>query len=121
MKPLFDEVLGITNDIPQPDHLKCMEQNLHITNQFPLVPFHFVKWRVFKNGDAIEGRSAKFTLLGYGMITSEKNNCFIKNNQEILLDFADFALQEQPEDNLVVAISRACCNGHSTIQIPVIA
>ena len=26
-------------------------------------------------------------------------NCSIKNNQEILLDLADFALQEQPEDN----------------------
>ena len=32
---------------------------------------------------------------------------FIKNNPEILLDIADFALQEQPEDNLMVAISRA--------------
>ena len=30
----------------------------------------------------------------------------MKNNQEILLDLADFALQEQPEDNLMVAISR---------------
>ena len=37
----------------------------------------------------------------------EWNNRFIKNNQEILLDLADFALQEQPEDNLMVAISRA--------------
>ena len=30
----------------------------------------------------------------------------MKDNQEILLDLADFALQEQPEDNLVVVISR---------------
>ena len=30
-----------------------------------------------------------------------------KNDQEILLDPADFALREQPEDNLMVAISRA--------------
>ena len=37
----------------------------------------------------------------------EWNNCFIKNNQEILLDFADFALQEQLEDNLMVSVSRA--------------
>ena len=29
----------------------------------------------------------------------EWNNCFIKNNQEILLDLADFTLQEQPEDS----------------------
>ena len=32
----------------------------------------------------------------------------MKNNQEILLDLADFALQEQREDNLMVAFSRAC-------------
>ena len=25
----------------------------------------------------------------------EWNNCFVKNNQETLLDFADFALQEE--------------------------
>ena len=61
---------------------------------------------------ANEGPSVKFTRLGCGMITSERNNCFIKSNLEILLDLADFALQEQPEDNLVVAISRAWCNGH---------
>ena len=34
----------------------------------------------------------------------ELNNCFIKNNQQILLYFADFALQEQLEGNLMVAI-----------------
>ena len=33
-----------------------------------------------------------------------------KNNQEILLDLADFALQEQPEDNLMVAVSWAWYN-----------
>ena len=42
-------------------------------------------------------------------------NCFINNNQEILLDFTDFALQEQPEDNLMVAISRAWYNGSYTM------
>ena len=42
---------------------------------------------------------------------SEWNNCFIKNKQEILLDLADFALQEQPEDNSVVVISWAWFNG----------
>ena len=41
----------------------------------------------------------------------EWNNCFIKNNQQILLDLADLALQEQPEDNLMVAISRPWYNG----------
>ena len=29
------------------------------------------------------------------------NNCFIKDNQEILLALADFALQEQTEDNFM--------------------
>ena len=36
------------------------------------------------------------------MVDSNKrewNNCFIENNQEILLDLAVFALQEQPKDN----------------------
>ena len=35
----------------------------------------------------------------------EWNNYFIKNNREMLLDLTDFALSEQPEDNLMVAIS----------------
>ena len=35
----------------------------------------------------------------------EWNNCFIKSNQEMLLDHADFALQEQAEDNLIVTFS----------------
>ena len=42
--------------------------------------------------------------VGYNHLISnkpEQNNCFIKNNQEIMLDLADFALQEQPEDNLI--------------------
>ena len=45
----------------------------------------------------------------------EWNNYFIKNNQEILLDLADFNLQEQPEDNLMVTISRAWYNGPYTM------
>ena len=45
----------------------------------------------------------------------EWNNCFIENNQEILLDLADFTLQEQLEDNLMVAISQALYNGSYTI------
>ena len=40
----------------------------------------------------------------------EWNNCFIKKKQETLLDFADFPLQEQPEDNLMVAIFRTWYN-----------
>ena len=38
-----------------------------------------------------------------------------KKNHEILLDLADFALQEQPEDNLLVAISQAWYNGSYTM------
>ena len=38
-----------------------------------------------------------------------------KSNQEILLDLADFALQDQPEDNLMVAISQAWYNGSYTM------
>ena len=37
------------------------------------------------------------------------------SNQEILLDLAVFALQEQPEDNLMVAISRSWYNGSYTM------
>ena len=60
---------------------------------------------------ANEAHSAELAII---IIISNKcawNNCFIKNNQEILLDFADFALQEQLEDNLMVPISRAWYNG----------
>ena len=52
--------------------------------------------------------------VGYNHFISNKrewNNCFIKNYQEILLDLANFALQEQTEDNLMVAISQAWYNG----------
>ena len=43
------------------------------------------------------------------------NYCFIKNHQQILLNFADFAWLEQPEGNLMVAISRVWYNGSYTI------
>ena len=46
--------------------------------------------------------------VGYNHLISNKhewNNCFIKNHQLILLDFADFACLEQPEGNLMDAIS----------------
>ena len=39
----------------------------------------------------------------------------IKNRQQILLDFADFAWLEQPEGNLMDAISRVWYNGSYTI------
>ena len=43
------------------------------------------------------------------------NNCSIKNNSEILFDLTDYALQEQPEDNLMVDISRLWYNGSYTM------
>ena len=41
--------------------------------------------------------------------------CFIEDNQEILLDLADFTMQEQPEDNLMVAIAQTWYNGSYTM------
>ena len=40
---------------------------------------------------------------------------FLKNNKEILLYLADFALQEQTEDNLMVVVSRVWYNGSYTM------
>ena len=45
----------------------------------------------------------------------EWNSCFIKNNQEILLDLVDSTLQKQHENNLMIAISRAWYNGSYTV------
>ena len=45
--------------------------------------------------------------VGYNHPISNKrewNNCFIKNHQQILLDFADFVWLEQPEGNLMDAM-----------------
>ena len=51
---------------------------------------------------AKEARSAE--LVNNHLISKkcEWYDCFIKSNQEILLDLADFALQEKPEDKLMV-------------------
>ena len=60
---------------------------------------------------AFEARRAKLSIIiSYPTSVSGK-----KIVQEILLVFADFALQEQPEDNLMVAISRAWYNGSYTM------
>ena len=50
-------------------------------------------------------RGVKRRVGSYHLISNKRewNNCFVKNNQEILLDLAYFALQEQPADNLMVA------------------
>ena len=54
-------------------------------------------------GDRYSQRGAK-RRVGYNHLISNKrewNNCFIKNNQQILVDFADFAWLEQPEGNAI--------------------
>ena len=38
----------------------------------------------------------------------EWNNCFIKNNQDILLGLTNFIVQGRPEDNLMATVSRYC-------------
>ena len=60
--------------------------------------------------EMINSQRGAWHRVGSNPLISKKdkwNNCFIKNNQEILLDLSDFALQEQPEYNLMVAISPA--------------
>ena len=59
-------------------------------------------------------RSAELAITSYPTSASEII-CFIKSNQEMLLDLADFAFQGQTEDNLMVAISRAWHNGSYTM------
>ena len=66
--------------------------------------------------EIIDSQREAQSRVGYNHLISNKrewNNCFIKNNQEILLALADFALQEQTEDNLMVAFS--WCNGLYTM------
>ena len=56
--------------------------------------------------------------VGYNHLISNKrewNNCFIKNHQQVFLDFVDFAWLEQPQGNLMDAFSRVWYNGSSTI------
>ena len=40
-------------------------------------------------------------------LSSEWNNSFITNHQEMVLDCADFPLQEKTEENVMVNISQA--------------
>ena len=62
----------------------------------------------------VDSQRGALRRVGYNHLISNKHechNCFIKNNQEILLNLADFALHEQPEDDIRVSISRAWYNG----------
>ena len=68
--------------------------------------------------EVIDSQRGAKRRVGYNHLISNKrewNNCFIKNHQQILLDFADFAWLEQPEGNLMDAISRVWYNGSYTI------
>ena len=56
-------------------------------------------------------------IISYPTSVSGKIVLLLKNDHEILLDFADFALQEQQEDNLMVPISRAWYNGSYTMAV----
>ena len=59
--------------------------------------------------------------VGYEMIDSQRGALrrvgydHLISNHEILLDLADFALQEQPGNNLVVAITPAWYSGSYTM------
>ena len=65
--------------------------------------------------DANEERSAEFAIIISYPTSTSGIVVLLKNNQEKFLDLADFALQYQPQDNLMVAISRAWYNGSYTI------
>ena len=58
----------------------------------------------------IQAKSKNGLKFDIGRLCSQPFNCFIENNQELLLhvDLADFTLQEQPEENLIQ------CSGFST-------
>jgi len=59
--------------------------------------------------EVIDSQRGAKRRVGYNHLKSKKrewNNCFIKNHQHKLLDFADFDWLEQPEGSLMDAISR---------------
>ena len=65
----------------------------------------------------IDSQRGVWRRVGYNHLISNKrecNNCFIENNQELLLDL-DSALEKQPENNVMVSISRAWYNGSYTM------
>ena len=86
--------------------------SLHIKRYLTIIPRARVGYEVIDSQPGAKRR------VGYNHLISNKrewNNCFIKNHQQILLDFADFAWLEQPEGNLMDAISRVWYNGSYTI------
>ena len=68
--------------------------------------------------EVIDSQRGAKRRVGYNHLVCNKrewNNCFFKNHQLLLLDFADFAWLEQPEGNLMDAIFRVWCKSSYTI------
>ena len=66
----------------------------------------------------IESQRGACRRVGYNHLRSYKrewNSNILFNNQDILPDLANFPLQKQPKNNLMVAISRAWYNGSYSV------
>ena len=61
-------------------------------------------------------RSAELTII-ISYLTSAGRNNFFFQKQGLFVDLANFSMQEQTEDNLMVAISRAWYNGSYTMAV----
>ena len=79
---------------------------------FSLVMKHQNHWRIHNPNLEYLQDTVYLTIIPQAR---EWNNFFLKNHQQILLDFADFAWLEQPEGNLMDAISQVWYNGSYTI------
>ena len=76
-------------------------------------------WTMFFNGIAVQmqkfgqirAKSKNGLKFDIGRLCSQPFNCFIENNQELLLhvDLADFTLQEQPEETLIQCSRFSTC------------
>ena len=103
-EPLYNEVLGITNYILQPGLLKCMEQNLVVTNSrynepISLVPWHFVKGALSRRSCCI---LVKLTLLKYLSMSLFCNiKLLLPHREEIIKVF----LPERTNHNQFLATS----------------
>ena len=84
----------------------------HVMVYLTIIPRARVRYEMIDSQRGVKRR------VGYNHIISNKrkwNNCFIKNNQEILLVLTDFAVREKPADNLMAAISWPWYNGSCTM------
>ena len=96
---LFDGLRFYPNEVSHFFQCQCCKSNTqYFAKYLTIIPLALVGYEMI---DSQRG-------VGYNHLISNKrewNNCFIKNNHEMLLDLADFALQEQAEDNLMAAFS----------------